>query len=552
MFRAVLSFMLDRWHANAMHPSARRTTPAKPVEASPGPLTAMVFLVFATSAPLHGAIEDRDWCVTSTEHFHLVSDLPQPEALALLASLDRFRSAASALLPGLSQQSAPPLKLLVFERARDFATTFDSVTIVGFTRPSLDESLLASGPDREGRHLHRNVFHEYTHYLLRSRAALNLPIWYEEGLASYLATISVNDDGMVVVGRVPYRFLRGALVTPGITMDEIVGERFRLESAQHELSEIYGLAWALVRYLHHAKDAEGVRYASKLGSMLSAIDNGATSIDAMQSTLGLDPRGLKRQLRKYYEDDRLPVFRFRTPIAETMAFHHACLDPAQARFELAEATSFHNPEFALDLYNDILDSRPEHTGALIGLSRLVQADRALALVERARKIDPNAPEANIRLAELRVLECRNPVPQDRRRDDAEADVAPRSPSRAGPADATDGSASPCRQAFKDAVDLYGRALESPRHLGTAAYGLGIVSLAVGRPDDALRYLRTAHARAPWSPQINFYLGEAYRRTGHTERARQHFKKTAHWHPEERWRDRADESIAAMGVSTRNG
>ena len=54
-------------------------------------------------------------------------------------------------------------------------------------------------------------------------------IWYEEGLASYLATISVNDDGMVVVGRVPYRFLRGALVTPGITMDEIVGERFRLE-----------------------------------------------------------------------------------------------------------------------------------------------------------------------------------------------------------------------------------------------------------------------------------------------------------------------------------
>lgn len=477
---------------------------------------------FATT--LHAAVEDRDWCLTSTLHFDLVSDLPQEQALGLLASLDRFRAAASVLLPGQPEYPAPPLKLLVFESAADFAETFNSVHIAGFARPSLDQSLLVSGPDRDRHHLHRNVFHEYTHYLLRTRATRNLPIWYEEGLASYLATISVGGDGVVVVGRVPFGFPRGTLVTAGISIADVVAGRFRLNPGRHEPSEIYGLAWALVRFLHHAKAPDGTRYAGKLGTLIAAIDNGADSADAIRSVLGLDLEELKRVLRKYYEDVELPVYRFSIELDERLEFRRDCLDAAEARYELAQAAEIHNPELSLGLYNDILKSNADHVGALIGLSRRVDADRSLGLAESALAKDPDNAEANIRVAELRVLSC-----QTGRR------------SIVQPA-----GGSGCGQEISEAIALYREALESPRHVGAASYGLGIISLFVGQSDDALTYLHTAHTRAPWSPQINFYLGEAYRRTGDLKRARQHFQKTAHWHPDEAWRDRADRALAAIG------
>ena len=480
-------------------------------------------LVACFAQVAQAGIEDRDWCVTSSAHFDLVSDLPQGEALALLGSLDRFRSATSSLLPGSPDEATPPLKLLVFSRARDFDRAFNSTTMAGFARSSLDQSLLASGPDRDRRHLHRNVFHEYTHYLIRSRAALNLPIWYEEGLASYLATLSVDSDGMAVVGRVPFGYLRRALVDPGISVADVIAERFQLGAGDHQMSNIYGVAWALVRFLHHADAPDGTRYASKLGAMLARIDEGATSIDAMRSTLGLDVNELKRQLRKYFENDRLPVYRFRTEGAERLAFHRRCLDAVEARFELAEAAAFRNPELASAFYTEIIDLEAGHSGALVGLSRLADDSRSVELAERAHRADPNSAKAKIRLAELHIRACRDGMSHDATSD-----------------------ASSCGRKVADAIALYGDALRSPAHTGAASYGLGVVSLAVGRPDDAVTYLREAYARAPWSPQINFYLGDAYRLTGDLERARRHFKKTAYWHPEQSWRARARQALSSLG------
>ncbi|MXY55298.1 MAG: hypothetical protein F4029_18775 [Gammaproteobacteria bacterium] len=460
-------------------------------------------------------VEDRDWCITYTEHFEVVSDLPRAQALDLVAHLDRFRSAAGALLPGEPSSPAPPLKLVAFARAQDFATVFNGAHVAGFTRPSLDQSLLASGPGLDGKHLNRNIFHEYVHFLLRSRAALNLPIWYEEGFASYLATLGVDPTGLVTVGRVPYTYLRSVLVPPGLSIADVVGERFELDPERHDLSEVYGLAWAIVRFLHHAEDPSGGRYATKLGAMLAAIDNGASSSRAMESVLGLEVSTLKARLRRYFENHELPVYQFRTELRDRLSFRRDCLGAVDTRYHLADVASFHHPQLATALYDDILRREPNHIEALIALSRINTGSRASRLVRRAYDIDPNHPAAAIRMAELKVFDCQ-------------------------------GGRTPCGDALPEAIALYTRALNSDSHGVAAAYGLGIISLYVQRPADALEYLLAAHARAPWSPQINFYLGEAYGRTGVKERARMHFRKTAYWHPDESWRKRATAALAKLG------
>ena len=509
------------------------------------PCFAVVVLVGLFAATTNADIEDRDWCVASTIHFDLVSDLPREEALALLGALDQFRLATAPLLPGHSDVPATPLKLLVFARARDFDTTFNSTTMAGFARPSLDQSLLVSRPDRDRGHLLRNVYHEYTHYLIRSRAFLNLPIWYEEGLASYLSTLVVEPDGTTVVGRVPYDYIRRALLDPGISVIHILGQRFRLGVGSHQVSNTYGVAWALVRFLHHAKAPDGSRYASRLGAMLEMIDGGADSVDAMEATMGLSPASLKRRLQKYFETDQLPVFRFRADTADRIAFRYHCLEPAEARHELAMAAAFHHPQFAVSLFSETIESAPDHTGALVGLSRLMDGERAVELAERAHRIDPDDGRAKIRLAEMRLRGCQTDLTTGRSRGDGtrKGDAMPRD-GRPRPANGHAVTAS-CAQKISDAIALYREALEMPGHAGAAAYGLGVVSLMVGRSDDALTYLRAAYARASWSPQISFFLGEAYRRSGNLLRARQYFTKSAHWHPEQSWRDRSDLVLASI-------
>ena len=235
----------------------------------------------------------------------------------------------------------------------------------------------------------------------------------------------------------------------------------------------------------------------------------------MESSLGLDIEGLKRRLRNYYDKDRLPVFQFRTETRDRLAFRRDCLDPVDARAHLAEVAALHHPRFATELYDSILAKRPDHVDALVGLSRIVSESRALELSQRAYRVDPANTAAIVRMAEMEVLACQS-------------------------------NSTECGRALANAIGLYTEALTSDRHRVAAAYGLGILSLYVDRPLDALEYLRAAYDRAPWSPQIHYYLGEAYARSGETKRAVPHLRKTAFWHPEESWRQRARQLLARLG------
>ena len=198
---------------------------------------------------------------------------------------------------------------------------------------------------------------------MRSRATLNLPIWYEEGFASYLSTLSIDPTGVVTVGRIPYAYLRGVFLLPGLSIPDVIGERFRLDPRRHDLSDVYGLAWAIVRFLHHAQDDKGERYASRLGDMLAAIDNGASSEEALESSLGLDTEDLKGRLKNYYDGDQLPVFRFRIQTQDRLAFRRDCLDPIDTRKHLAEVAATHHPRFAIELYDSILARKPDDVDA---------------------------------------------------------------------------------------------------------------------------------------------------------------------------------------------
>ena len=484
-------------------------------------LAATVFAAaLVAPAPAGAAVEKRAWCVASSEHFEVVTDLRERKALKLAASLDRFRVAASALLPGevdarRAVSPTPPLRLLVFQRARDFAGLFGFPRIGGFAQPSLRQSLLVFAP-APGGGLDTIAFHEYTHHLLRSRVTLNLPIWYEEGFASYLATLDVDEDHVATVGRGPYPLLLHLLRKPGTSVEALLEERYRVDWQRHDLLDVYTLAWGVVRFLLHAKRPSGEPYAAALGAFLDAVDAGAPSPVALREQLGIAPQTLQDLMRNHYErfhNAQPPVFKFRLPPYELAPFHYECLDEPNKLLALANAVSRHRPERARALYDQLLAGQPNNTAALVGLSRVQTDDQqALTIAEAAAAAGPTDPTALVRLAEARMASCRRPADEQ------------------------------CRRTWAQAAQAYLRALSLDPRRADAALGLGVFHLYTSQPADAMPHLRAALARAPWSPRIRFYLGEALRRTGAVQEARQHLRKTAYWHPDARWRQRAFQAL----------
>ena len=106
----------------------------------------------------------------------------------LADSLTLLRHVADQLLPGESPKGLL-LKIVAFNRNVDFVSEFREGHLIGFMQPSLMHHLLAFVVNRQSRDSFDVAFHEYTHFVMRSRLSSYVPLWYEEGFAP----VSIND-----------------------------------------------------------------------------------------------------------------------------------------------------------------------------------------------------------------------------------------------------------------------------------------------------------------------------------------------------------------------
>lgn len=458
---------------------------------------------------------ERSWCQVRTDQFELLSDLPLERARDLAASLVRFREAALAFVPRHQSPAPPPLKIVAFRRARDFQRIFEVRQIAGFMQSGLERHTLVFGPDARGSVANQTAFHEYTHYLLRSRQGINFPVWYEEGFASLLSTMRITDDA-VTVGYVPPRVLEEVRL-PRLSVRALLDERYELDWARHDLTRLYARAWLFAHMLHFGHLAGLPAYHEGIPAMLANIDSGMSNAGAMEKALGAGLETLQRQVRQYARRRDLPVQRLPVPGGVPAIRDERCLAETEVRQELAMTAVSRNREYARGLFARILETDPEDVDALVGLSLAEDNPRlAREAVIRALAVEPSHSAANVRMAEIKVAECRG------------------------------STATRCLDAWDEGARHYRLGLRTQPDSVGAAYGLGVVYLHTGQPGDAVNYLRVAYRRAPWAPRINFYLGEAYRLTGDRARARTHLMKAMHWDADERRRERASMALALLG------
>lgn len=482
-------------------------------------------IVTLMATPIRANVEDNRWCRFHTPTLEIVTDMVDADAVELIRSLEQFRAQFSTTLFQVTGEDLETervdVRLVAFDRASDFRRVFRTMRIVGIMRPSMSTHTLSFAIDPD----YESAFHEFSHYLARNTSELNIPSWYDEGLASYLSTFFIESDESVEVGAVP--FGRSVPSRRDVRrLPALLSEPFPFEETFRKVLNAYDLSWFLTHFLHHGTPAPADRHQAIRG-LMADLDAGRPSNEALIEHWGLDIDDLVQALFRHRETRLAATVQ---PRVETIAepIETECLQTNDARVMLAEVAAAHNHDRATLWLERTLDTDPDHLGALIGLSR-IEPGRAEELLAQAEKTYPGHAAIQLRRAEIALNEC----------DDKIA--------------ACMDSILTAERWFRGALRATNRPeaahdRETPGIRAGAAYGLGVVYILRNQPGNALGYLQAANRRVPWAPRPNFHLGIAYLDTGDAAKARHHLRKAALWDSDPRWRGIA---AKALERATRN-
>ena len=457
----------------------------------------------ATSEPLPKSFT-REWCAYPTEHFDLFTDLPHKRALRTINGLVRFRQMFLALFPEPHGEATLPLTMLVFQREREFSALTGTSRYAGVTLPSMHEyRVLAALGQRSAPTV--NTWHEYAHYLLRNRADRSYPLWYEEGLASYLGAARLDGDP-VRLGNVPRRQMAAIARNESVTFEAAIAATSVLDLTDAQLHSFYAKAWLLTHFIRHGHQSG---YPDLRPALARYLDN---PVRDFESAFGQPPGTIRALLVEYLSRRPLPGETLSLPKTRPQARQRACLGPSERDHMLGSSIIPINRPVAVRALEP-LEPTARH------LTALAQAvwdnhPRAMALVNQALAQDPANSEANVHLARLLVRGC------------------------------AFSSSTECIGNWARAVDIYRAALERDPGRYDAAYGLGVAYLHTGRAPEAMQYLRLVYEKMPWSIPINFYLGEGYRIAG-DPRAAAHLQNARNWTLDEAWRARAEFALRRL-------
>ncbi len=336
----------------------------------------------------------RSWCHFQMPNLDLISDLPPDQAEALLVRLERFDRAASALLEQGDAVSRPRLKVLVFAKRRDFERVFDSPSFAGFMCGSIYENLLAVGADSAGEHLVGNLMHEYVHHMLRNDPRGAWPLWYEEGLASFLATLTVNERGVVVGATTKHqperlhrqgywdehevRYLDAPTSLPDgdtVWLRDLLATGSSADARGTAIHDFYQRSWLLVHLLRHGHLAGFADRRSVLDAYLEVLRAGGEPVQSFVRLLDENLVELARDFGRYRHRGRFPIQEIALSLpAPSAVVTVGCLESGEVAYQLGMASSTIHPGFARDAFDWLVERSSDDARPYVGYSVIERAD----------------------------------------------------------------------------------------------------------------------------------------------------------------------------------
>ena len=312
------------------------------------------------------------WSRWQSEHFDLSADLPPDDARRAAESLELTRSALLSAAWGRAADGRITARtsVVVFREQLDFehyATYRMSGLFSTTIRPTI---YIWGSPERwEKRTV---VSDESTTSVLRHELVHRLaagiygrqPRWFAEGLAQFLETMSISEDGKTAtVGRVnlvalhSYQTARAARVADALAWSSI--------SATDEATtrSLYGVSWLLVHYLYNTQGEAFASFQTKLAQ------GKEPDVAWTESFPGVTPEQLDERINHYARFGKFAEVE--TPLAKSPSAVAAraitAADVLAIRAQLAFTVSGFRPEMRAEAKQEVeraLALEPGNTLAL--------------------------------------------------------------------------------------------------------------------------------------------------------------------------------------------
>ena len=260
-----------------------------------------LFLAFAILSLALGAqrtAQAKDtWIKVQSQNFTLIGNAGEKDVRQVATRLEQFRDVFSRLFPNAKFETPVPTTVIVFKSMSSYKP-FNPGNNAGYFQKGDDVNYITLTNDPT-QNPFSVIYHEYVHLLIDNTSG-NVPTWFNEGLAEYYSTFTIEDDRKVHLGElIPYHLL-------ALREEKLYPLRrlFGVDQHSPEYNEgskrgmFYAESWALVHYLLQANNAQRV---PQLGKFLQLLGSNVSVDDAFKQGFGTDIDLFEKELKKYIE-----------------------------------------------------------------------------------------------------------------------------------------------------------------------------------------------------------------------------------------------------------
>jgi tetratricopeptide (TPR) repeat protein len=260
----------------------------------------LTWTAVATSA---GASPDR-WVEARSTHFIVMTNASDRSARHLASEFERMHAVFHALLPTEGDDADPPIVVLALKDRKDMQALEPAaylgksqIDLAGFFLRGPEKNYILVRLDAQQEHAFANVYHEYTHYMLR-KADGWLPLWLNEGLAQFYENTDI-DDKNAWLGQADAEALHCLRVNDLLPIAALlaIDTKSPYYHDEQKGSVFYAESWALTHYLIVLDRTTGSHHVHDYAQ---AVAQGEDAVKAAQQAFG-DLNKLQEALSAYVQ-----------------------------------------------------------------------------------------------------------------------------------------------------------------------------------------------------------------------------------------------------------
>ncbi|MDB4943241.1 MAG: hypothetical protein JWP97_2775 [Labilithrix sp.] len=327
-----------------------------------------------------------------TEHFELSTDLPPGEAKRAAEALERMRLALLAVAwnrPADQLRITSRTAVVVLRDQQDFrhySRERFAGLYSGGPRPMIflygpPDAWEASSPSGKGKT--SVLLHELTHHLAAGLYGRQ-PHWFSEGLAQFLETMRISEDGKeATFGGVNLDAFAGYRSQRSSVRD-VLAWRLGADDDMDRLRARYGVSWLLLHFLFNVEPAALAELQSRLAAGMDPSRAWSETFPK-EATIELDAR-----LDQYWRHGTMTKFTRPLPSVAvatvTRPITAADVLAIRARLAFTGALENGNEELAAEGFEEARQALVLEPGHAIALRLLLRGEEHLSLADMVDRL----------------------------------------------------------------------------------------------------------------------------------------------------------------------